>query len=745
MVIYTSAGSKPEAVARMYFLAGRPVETLGRGSKEKRSALEALGASLGLDLTAVAGKSECGAAIARHLGVEWDDACHSAGDTITLVGLNRLVDAAVSRLARDSDDPSQLINDLHDLPPAPRADRPDQESTVTVDLTEHQQNAAELIVQLSQSGEAPVGVRTTPEPLERDDIQFDDGSWRDRVALVQDWLRLPADLDISSAEAFQSSLADLLQLEDGHDRNELHVVLPRLVERLERAVALRERFLEELELAAEGGATLTTATQRWNDAWDENEEDEESEGGGPIHAQAKTWSITQFAYYASSGQLNLSPSYQRADVWPTQDAQLLIESVLRGVPLPSVILLEMSNDGRTVYEVVDGKQRLTSILRFVGMHPKALELVKSKARAWGMNERELVDLFQKDYPQFRKLWHQNEPTRLTNQVERNLYFPFRLRSGDVRPLSGELEKLRGKYYSQIREERISVVGVPHSVLEVFELQSDYQVPVIVYTKVTTDQIHEVFKLYNKQGKHLNAEEIRNAQYHRLDLMRALLVTAGDAEDVTEVAPFLEPHWSDLSSTPKTLDDYGFGRAGYKRTKLLSWVASVLFLDKGKPETRSTATQINALLERVGQRPSDRLRSVTAITESMLLLDHGLDAHAGAATDIWAQSFRNSQGKGKWQELQLVASIIGLCAARAVMDGDELDDLLDELAPTIRAASAGWQRPAKTQSREQWLFISRVVDGLLEILGVSPQDAHERIAEQFGESGLAALLDVSRRA
>ncbi len=315
----------------------------------------------------------------------------------------------------------------------------------------------------------------------------------------------------------------------------------------------------------------------------------------------------------------------------------------------------------------------------------------------------------------------------------------------MRPLSGELEKLRGKYYSQIREERISVVGVPRPVLELFEFQSDYQVPVIVYKQVTTDQIHEVFKLYNKQGKHLNAEEIRNAQYHRLDLMRALLVTAGDADDVGEVAPFLEPHWSDLSSTPKTLDGYGFGRAGYKRTKLLSWVASVLFLDKGKPETRSTATQINALLERVGQQPSDRLRNGSAITGAMLLLDHGIDAHAGAPADMWAQGFRNPQGKGKWQELQLVASLIGLCAARAVMDSDELDDLLDELAPTIRTASASWHRPTKTQSREQWLFISRVVGELLGILGVSSAEAHQRIAEQFGESGLEALLDVARRA
>ncbi len=422
MVTYASARSKAEAIARMYRLAGRPVEPLGPGSKEKRSALEALGAALGLDLMSVPGKHECGATIAQHLGVEWDDECHSTGDTITLTGLNRILDAAVARLVHEDEEPARLIDDLNQLPPAQQSDRPDQESTVTVDLTEHEQNAAELIAQLSRPGDAPVGVRAAPEALQRDDVRFDDGSWRDRLALVQDWLRLRADLDTSSPSAFETSLADLLVLEDGHDRTELRVVLPRLVERLERAVALREKFAEEMELAAEGGATLATASQRWNDAWDESEEDEESEGGGPIHAQAKTWSITQFSYHATSGQLNLSPSYQRADVWPTQDAQMLIESVLRGVPLPSVILLEMSNEGRTVYEVVDGKQRLTSILRFVGMHPKALDVVRQKAHTWG--KPDLVSVFQQDYPTFRRLWRDNEPTRLTAQVERELYFPF---------------------------------------------------------------------------------------------------------------------------------------------------------------------------------------------------------------------------------------------------------------------------------------------------------------------------------
>src|SRR5262245_51035981 len=87
-----AARSKSEATARMYQLAGEPVEPLGPGSKEKRSALEALGRAVGLDLVEVRTKVACGDQIAARLDVAWDSTCHSAGDTITLIGMNRLLD-----------------------------------------------------------------------------------------------------------------------------------------------------------------------------------------------------------------------------------------------------------------------------------------------------------------------------------------------------------------------------------------------------------------------------------------------------------------------------------------------------------------------------------------------------------------------------------------------------------------------------------------------------------------------------
>ncbi|CAM6088697.1 unnamed protein product [Calypogeia fissa] len=62
------------------------------------------------------------------------------------------------------------------------------------------------------------------------------------------------------------------------------------------------------------------------------------------------------------GRLDLRPSYQRDYVWDKRTASKLIESVLLNIPLPTMFFHERSQGH---LEVVDGKQRLTSIWSFM--------------------------------------------------------------------------------------------------------------------------------------------------------------------------------------------------------------------------------------------------------------------------------------------------------------------------------------------------------------------------------------------
>lgn len=65
-------------------------------------------------------------------------------------------------------------------------------------------------------------------------------------------------------------------------------------------------------------------------------------------------------------ELNLEPGFQRDSVWKENDRAKLIDSILRGWPMPSIFVHRREDRGKIIYDVIDGKQRLESILMFTG-------------------------------------------------------------------------------------------------------------------------------------------------------------------------------------------------------------------------------------------------------------------------------------------------------------------------------------------------------------------------------------------
>jgi len=75
--------------------------------------------------------------------------------------------------------------------------------------------------------------------------------------------------------------------------------------------------------------------------------------------------ISWFLDLADKGQLNLDPPYQRRSVWSPRDKRFFIDTILNGYPAPPVFLHKTLDDsGRATYHVVDGKQRIQTILAF---------------------------------------------------------------------------------------------------------------------------------------------------------------------------------------------------------------------------------------------------------------------------------------------------------------------------------------------------------------------------------------------
>jgi hypothetical protein len=81
---------------------------------------------------------------------------------------------------------------------------------------------------------------------------------------------------------------------------------------------------------------------------------------------ARAYSIADFVEWHGSGLLDLSPKFQRRGVWNRAAKSFLIDTVLRGKPMPKVLLTQDLVGGRNVRTVVDGQQRIRTVLEFIG-------------------------------------------------------------------------------------------------------------------------------------------------------------------------------------------------------------------------------------------------------------------------------------------------------------------------------------------------------------------------------------------
>ena len=83
---------------------------------------------------------------------------------------------------------------------------------------------------------------------------------------------------------------------------------------------------------------------------------------------ATTHPISWFTERDQEGNLDVQASFQRRLVWANRQKSNLIESILLELPVPEIFMeVKTSPDVRSEYIVVDGQQRISTILEFVGV------------------------------------------------------------------------------------------------------------------------------------------------------------------------------------------------------------------------------------------------------------------------------------------------------------------------------------------------------------------------------------------
>lgn len=102
---------------------------------------------------------------------------------------------------------------------------------------------------------------------------------------------------------------------------------------------------------------------------------------------ASDWTSETILAQLRRGNIELSPRFQRRDAWSRSNKSRFIESLILGLPIPQIVLAERI-ESRGQYIVLDGKQRLLTLLHFagggegrdVGFRLSGLEVRKDLAR-----------------------------------------------------------------------------------------------------------------------------------------------------------------------------------------------------------------------------------------------------------------------------------------------------------------------------------------------------------------------------
>ena len=82
---------------------------------------------------------------------------------------------------------------------------------------------------------------------------------------------------------------------------------------------------------------------------------------GGITGSHETLRVRYLLFEMENERVILNPKWQRSDVWAAGKKRDLIQSLLKGVPLPSLIIWK---DSQGKQYILDGKQRLTAITQF---------------------------------------------------------------------------------------------------------------------------------------------------------------------------------------------------------------------------------------------------------------------------------------------------------------------------------------------------------------------------------------------
>jgi hypothetical protein len=110
-----------------------------------------------------------------------------------------------------------------------------------------------------------------------------------------------------------------------------------------------------------------------------------------MHYNNSQMKVDQLIGYFNGRKINLIPPFQRGHVWSLTTRRRLLENVVAGRPIPAIFLYKEADGSQFSYNILDGKQRLESLILFIGSARPDLRVEKVKNYFFGIKEKKQVN------------------------------------------------------------------------------------------------------------------------------------------------------------------------------------------------------------------------------------------------------------------------------------------------------------------------------------------------------------------
>jgi hypothetical protein len=125
-----------------------------------------------------------------------------------------------------------------------------------------------------------------------------------------------------------------------------------------------------------------------------------------IATDSYSMSVGELTNLYRDGELNVHPEFQRFFRWTVEQKSRLIESVLLGIPLPSIFVAQT---GKGIWELVDGLQRVCTLLELQGVLRDDYNRVLPPLQLVGTKFLSALN---------EKLWESEDESRSLTQAQR---------------------------------------------------------------------------------------------------------------------------------------------------------------------------------------------------------------------------------------------------------------------------------------------------------------------------------------